>query len=1141
MVGFGELVSAVVVNLMRKLGSDTWQRIGELGGFNDELREMRNFFEEMARVLGNAGNISTGNRIVWEWLKILKSAVYDIEDMMSDFETNPRNSSRDRRIRQIKDMVFTFRHELRILEYLEYASKNVPSLVNDRETTSLFPLETVGREREKRELLDLLRQPHHGEDVLTIAIVGLAGIGKTRLAQLIYNDKSVKEAFDFFAWVYVSMEFDPRKIERDICESHWGCPDFIHEAISDIHQSIKHIISGKRYLIVLDDLWEEDGEKLEMLRQMLCWGSEGSKIIVTTRSKNVAVQICAARSYELAFLSDDHCWSLFSQIAFRYRCESETNDNNFERTGKEMVKKCGGIPLAIEALGGIMQSEEVDTWLTVRYEMIFQTETAMLLSLKRSYGFMHSYLKLCFMYCAIFPKGHAISKNELIQQWIALGFIKESVDFSLEKRGEEYVKNLLDVFFLRWNYSDELLCMYDLVHDFARSIIGNELLVLDSQRDGTNQFVDNDCRYASVLNFEDLANRTLPNKIRAIVFNDNSERTNTRLHLDRILHAKFLRVVQISCSCLVEFPSSMGVLKQLRYLSVQCAELQVFPESLGDLINLRHLDIQCNHCNKLPETLGNLTNLQVMILSSCSELEFSFGNLTNLRHLDMSSGRFKTLPETFSNLTNLQVLILNGCSELEFLPEPLNPISLQVLKLRSCRKLRKLPDSNFNLAKHEILDLSYCQSLSITPSFASLTSLIKLNVEGCQYSLSSSILHGLPSNVVLLRQDPSDLYDIVELNKIGALEKPSHSLEIALLEHMSDAEDFAKASLSAQAELLSLRLSWTYPRKLSLQESTKDDVVLEKLMPNKSLRQLHLDGYSFRNFPTWIMKIGDNLPYLSSLHLENMNSCDHLPPLGLLPNLANVILRNMPELRKIDDAFLNGQGAFKKLCRLTLDSLFELEEWPTKQAGNNGKLVFTELWNLEVQNCPRLIFKPYFPGSRKLRIEKSPNTFSSETSEPSTSLTRTQVLEIKSFEFVSGTLPDIIRGMTSLEKLKIESCENLTEMPEWLGELVSLEWLIISDCKSLRKLPLSVLNLPSIGYIKIQGCNQTLVELCSKDVRFRITKSSSNEDSKDVMFNKDHLMKSNWKDKMKKLLTGKGFQRQKLKTVTAAEADEDSD
>jgi hypothetical protein len=161
--------------------------------------------------------------------------------------------------------------------------------------------------------------------------------------------------------------------------------------------------------------------------------AEGSKVMVvtTTREESTAKEIGSVDPYFLARLTDEICWDIIKQ-----KCNFEAHPYNYkerlEPIGKDIAKKCGGVPLAAQSLGHMLKSKPYDVWDSVRSNHIWNLPNArdtssthgVLASLLLSYNFIDNpSLKLCFAYCAIFPKGHNIIKDDLIHQWIALGFI----------------------------------------------------------------------------------------------------------------------------------------------------------------------------------------------------------------------------------------------------------------------------------------------------------------------------------------------------------------------------------------------------------------------------------------------------------------------------------------------------------------------------------------------------------------------------------------------------------------------------------------------------------------------------------------------------------------------------------------------
>ncbi|OVA08791.1 Disease resistance protein [Macleaya cordata] len=244
-------------------------------------------------------------------------------------------------------------------------SPTILSHINDqiiirenRETTSFVEdSEVVGRDIDKSKIVNMLlmtigssssslsnyNKQEENEKLSVIPIVGMGGLGKTTLAQSVYNYESVKKHFELRIWVYVSVDFDVKRLLREIILSITGskCDDAssMDVMVRRVHESL----TGKKFLLVLDDLWNVNHEKWEKLKSLLTIGDQGSKIIVTTRSNVVASIVRGViPQYNLQQLSDDECWFIIRQRAFAPGGAIETP--NLVAIGKEIVKKCGGLP-----------------------------------------------------------------------------------------------------------------------------------------------------------------------------------------------------------------------------------------------------------------------------------------------------------------------------------------------------------------------------------------------------------------------------------------------------------------------------------------------------------------------------------------------------------------------------------------------------------------------------------------------------------------------------------------------------------------------------------------------------------------------------------------------------------------------------
>lgn len=241
------------------------------------------------------------------------------------------------------------------------------------------------------------------------------------------------------------------------------------------------------FLLILDDVWNTNRDKWLELKAFLMGGAKGSKIVVTTRSKLVASIMGISPAYELGGLSHEECLSLLVKCAFRDGQGKQYP--NLVEIGKDIIKKCGGVPLAVRTLGGLLylKTDEHD-WVSVRDNEIWkleQKEDDILPALKLSYDELPFDLKQCFAFCSLFPKDYKFSNLELIQMWMAQGLIPSSQqNQEVEDIGNRYINELL----LRCFFEDVVeeiqrvwyyFKMHDLVHDLALSVAQPECTMLN--------------------------------------------------------------------------------------------------------------------------------------------------------------------------------------------------------------------------------------------------------------------------------------------------------------------------------------------------------------------------------------------------------------------------------------------------------------------------------------------------------------------------------------------------------------------------------------------------------------------------------------------------------------------------------------
>ncbi|XP_022745618.1 putative disease resistance RPP13-like protein 1 isoform X2 [Durio zibethinus] len=217
-----------------------------------------------------------------------------------------------------------------------------------------------GRDGEKEAIMQLLHPEILTENQIdVIPIVGMPGVGKTTLAQFIFNDERVKEWFDLKAWVCVSDQFNVFRVTKAILdEITSGCDD--SQNLYQLQLRLKEKLLGKKFLFVLDDVWNENYEDWDDLRRPFTSGAQNSKIIVTTRNERVASIMKTVQTCPLGILSDDDCWKIFAKHAFVDGIPSMHRD--LEVIGEAIAKRCIGLPLAANALGGLLRWKDADEW-----------------------------------------------------------------------------------------------------------------------------------------------------------------------------------------------------------------------------------------------------------------------------------------------------------------------------------------------------------------------------------------------------------------------------------------------------------------------------------------------------------------------------------------------------------------------------------------------------------------------------------------------------------------------------------------------------------------------------------------------------------------------------------------------------------
>ncbi|EYU21427.1 hypothetical protein MIMGU_mgv1a018590mg [Erythranthe guttata] len=869
------------------------------------------------------------------------------------------------KIKQVKE-----RLDLILAEKDRFHFNEITSHPSDREswrgqTTSAIDKEEVyGRDIEREALVrKLVGAGGSSEEGLigcirVVSIVGVGGLGKTTLAQLAYNDSRVENYFELKIWISVSDPFNEVEIAKGIVASveKLDEPPRTNQ-LEMLLQRLKESISGKKFLLVMDDVWTEDDTKWKSLKNALKSGGTGSKILVTTRNERVAIMMMGEfikndwMIHRLGVLNDEHCWSLLGRIALCGKNKDQCEE--FENTGKQIIKKCNGLPLAAKTLGSLLRFKTtLEEWESVLNSEIWKLEEVeddLFRHLLLSYNELSPTLKRCFSYCAVFPKGTRIDVDELITKWMAMGYLGSNADDDWKVRGRGYFDNLA----MRSLFQDfkkdgdkiKSFMMHDIVHDFAEFLKKNvgSRMKNTTCKDCSPLLVSQVEKYRSLFRCKEVLDSHVCDCL-----------TSVRL-LDLRLKA---------------IPKEIEKLIHLRWLNLSHNQfLQEIPLEIGNLSQLIHLDLSWNTgLRELPESLCNLSKLQILNVSWCS----------SLCGLPQGIERLKKLKHLYSECTRSLVQYPQGISQLTSL------VTLNKVFPCDGNKVGWLKNFNRLSGKVELwIEISSCCDSVEDAREAELGKKVHIQELGIYFSESTTTidvldaLHPHPNlqHLTIRRYNGSRLsgWIVSPLNQLT-------SIELYYCECLLSLPPLGKLPLLETLEIVSLSkleyvgreflgiatttcssmgtiaggfpklkiltfwkcINWTKWEDITMEEEDNVDIsimpclteltmrfcegltelpqrlmrkvssslkvlcifgskLVDALKPYPHLRELIIYHYDGSQLPRWITSPLNQLVNVELYHCKGLPS---LPPLGKLPLLETLSIQNLYELEYVGQEFL---------------------------------------------------------------------------------------------------------------------------------------------------------------------------------------------------------------------------------------------
>ncbi|XP_059440893.1 putative disease resistance RPP13-like protein 1 [Corylus avellana] len=1053
------------------------------------LHKLKISLLSMSALCEDAEEIQFTNPAVKDWLDELKDAVYDAEDTLDEIDSELLQRKLDAEFQttasKVRNSISTFLSPSvkkvepkikEVLDKLEYLAKQKDALGLKegvgRESSKRLPTTSLveesgifGRDDDKEKIINLLHLDDGCviENLYVIPIVGMGGIGKTTLAQLVYKDKRVNEHFNLQAWVCVSDEFDMLKVTKTILEEVGSSTNDDSKNLNQLQLTLQEKLMGKKFLIVLDDVWNENYADWKVLSGPFESGAQGSTVIVTTRNDSVASMMRTVPTHYLNMLSEEDSWSLFAKHSFpdgKFDARSE-----LEVIGRQIVKKCEGLPLAVKAIGSILQSKlDVDEWERILKSELWDSPidyTNILPSLRLSYKYLPSHLKLCFAYCSIFPKGYAFEKDHLILLWMAEGLLQEPRNRTMKEVGEDYFCNLVSRSLFQQSCGNKLgFVMHDLVNNLANFVSGQFSFRQESNK--TRHLSYFKTRFDNFEKFEALYKVKRLRTFLPLEFSIRDNNLTKKVPHDLLPKQRYLRVLSLS-----------------HYENVTN-----LPDSIDKIIQLRYLDLSFTAIRSLPNSLCKLINLQTLKLSCCYKLvglPRDMRKLINLRHLDITGTRLiMEMPIQLGSLKYLQTLTtfiisktsgscIGELGKLTNLRGKLTILNLQNVvfsedALDACLKEKKHikdlvlewkadTDTDVLESQRTILDSlqphSNLESLTIKyysgKSFSdwvghhSFSNIASLYLYDCKYCCSLPPLGQLPSlhDLSFIQFDEVVKVDREFYGDGSFSIKPFGALKVLRFEQMSKWEEW----LSESGDFPLLQELYIY-----------DCPKLTRELP------IHLPSLIKLEIMECPLLVS-SLPRAPSICQLNLTGCN------------KDLLKDLPT--KIQILKVGGFDALDSRAIGMKESSYSLQELEISNCSSfsMGDLPST-LKSISITDCQRLELPMHqiFSSLKKLHLENINDSFRSLPLDLFPNLSHIFIFRCVHLETL--TISDQLGLDLMILHMRIINCPNFVSFPKGVFRASKLTLLLLWSCGRLRSLPDKMHVLPSLEELQIVDCEE---------------------------------------------------------------------
>ncbi|OAY78756.1 putative disease resistance protein RGA3 [Ananas comosus] len=694
-------LDALLGNCSEKVAALIQDEVAMILGVKEELAKLQRRMKRIDDALKKAGRERTEDTA---WLNELQSILHEANDVFDDLRYELPSASSSVLSILCCLPIFSFFNSIRIrhnladrirdlnnridavvkdqwifnLESVKTVGR-VASMSSTRETCEIMEADVVGREIEDAtdELVEMI-VTNNRRNFQVIAVAGMGGIGKTTLAQKLYNNPRIGDHFQVRIWICVSQKYSDVRLLQEITRKGGGSHGSA-ERVSELLPILSRTLGGRRIFLVLDDVWRSD-VWTDLLRNPLQNGAASGCVLVTTRDQNVAMRMGAKHIHPVEKMTVASGWELLCKKTYLEEEEGE-DAQSLRSVGVQIVNKCGSLPLAIKVIAGLLTTKEKSR---KEWEKVLRSNAWSMSELPEefrgalylSYDDLPPHLKQCFLSLCLYPEDYVYHIWDLCRMWVAEGFVNQEEGSIMKELAEQHYFELMRRNLLQpeSEYVDQRFCkIHDLLRSLAQHLSRRESYYGDPQ--SLDATAISKLRHLSIAESGEIV--TIPGpeteqlRLRTLLLFKSPPRIEHNL-FSRVPYLQVLRLNGEGIECI---PDSVGSLMHLRLLNLDRTSISNLPDSIGFLTNLQTLSLQnCEFLNTLPRSITHLCSLRrlglfgtplrfvpegIGILQLLNELDGFVINADDSCNTEQNSWDLEEL-ESLGQLRLLQLSILGG-------------------------------------------------------------------------------------------------------------------------------------------------------------------------------------------------------------------------------------------------------------------------------------------------------------------------------------------------------------------------------------------------------------------------------------------------------------------------------------------------